>query len=504
MYGIEHERHDLPRAYDKQAGTLNSRFLGSVAIALGGMLAGLALAYALSTPRVELVAPGAVDASTSAVIELHFNRPVQANSVEERFAVEPPVDGTFEWPDEQTARFSPTEPLNADTDYAVRLAPGVRTSRGVVSPLGTRFAFQTGHPTLLYLAVGDDGTVGLWRVEPDGSDPRELVELAPEQSVHSFDASPDGSQIVLSLEREDGGADLALLPRSGGQPELLRECPGSACILPVWSPDGTRIAYEQRALVISDIGPSLLTGQVWVLDIDTGEAEPVVAREVQGGTGPGWSPDGGRLAFHDGGLDAIVIFDFAAERFSEERVRLVPNLAGERVVWAPDGESIAFAELFLSEEDAASLSDHADEHDPNQPHVEPTPGAVYLHLVQYAVETETLRDLSGELVVEDGTPAFSPDGRWLAFGRRTLEGQSSTVGRQLWLYDLQNEEHVRLLDEPTYNHGAYRWSPDGQSIAYMRFNTLDPRAQANVWVVEVPGGEADPVVEGAFLPAWLP
>lgn len=476
-----------------------------ILVAAAGLLAGLGLAYILSLPRITLNAPDAEDASTSATIELHFSRPVVAESVERRLGVEPPLEGSLSWPDPQTLRFQPDGPLEPDTEYGVRLAPGVRTTRGAILPWGTRFAFSTGHPTLLYLGVSpdDEERVDLWRVEPDGSQPSVMAELGPDESVHSYAVSPDGAQIALSVEHEDGSADLALLPRSGGQPELLLDCGANACIQPVWSPDGTRIAYEQRPLTESDMGTRRLVGQVWVLDMASGQAEPVVAREVQQGTGPVWSPDGTRLAFHNGTLEAIVVYDFSVDPLTEDPVELVPNLAGERLAWGPDGRSIVFAEVFLSEEDAALLAEHAEEHDPNEPHEEPTLGVTYLHLVEYTFDDETLNDLSGVLKVEDGTPVFSPDGRWLAFGRRTLEGDT-TFGRQLWLYDLQNDETIHLLDEPTYNHGAYAWSPDSSQIAYMRLDRLDPQALADIWLVDVPGGETRPVVESAFLPAWLP
>jgi hypothetical protein len=118
-----------------------------------------------------------VDASTSAAIEVRFSQPMVPGSVEERFTVEPPLDGALSWPDPQTLRFQPDELLTEETEYVVRLSPGVRTARGVILPWGARLPFATGHPTLLYLVVPPDGEgqINLWQIE-HGCD--SLVERA--------------------------------------------------------------------------------------------------------------------------------------------------------------------------------------------------------------------------------------------------------------------------------------------------------------------------------------
>ena len=69
-----------------------------------------------------------------------------------------------------------------------------------------------------------------------------------------------------------------------------------------------------------------------------------------------------------------------------------------------------------------------------------------------------------------------------------------------------------LTGDPLYNHSAFTWSPDGALIAYMRFNTSDPGAPAETWLIDVDaagnvGGAAGAgphkLVQG-YLPEWLP
>ena len=77
--------------------------------------------------------------------------------------------------------------------------------------------------------------------------------------------SPDGTRIVYVLRTLDGDADrnvdqLWTVPAAGGTPRRLTSGPSDAA--PVWSPDGSRLAF-------------LREGQVFVLPADGGEPEKV-------------------------------------------------------------------------------------------------------------------------------------------------------------------------------------------------------------------------------------
>lgn len=80
----------------------------------------------------------------------------------------------------------------------------------------------------------------------------------------------------------------------------------------------------------------------------------------------------------------------------------------------------------------------------------------------------------------DAEPAWSPDGKWIAFTRGE-PGQEGSRGRpQLFVLRVGGGEPVRLTDHPLGISGAV-WAPDGQSIAYLarvpepgRYGT-DPR-----------------------------
>lgn len=142
----------------------------------------------------------------------------------------------------------------------------------------------------------------------------------------------------------------------------------------------------------------------------------------------------------------------------------------------------------------------------------------------------------------DTEPAWSPDGRWLAFlraERTDNSGGPAKVGKpQLWLLPVDGGEPQRLTDHPL-GAGAPRWSPDSNRLAYtarvpepgrygtdeavppdaepprrltaMRYRmdgvgfTLDRRS--HVWVVDREGQEPVQVTDGDFEHAgvdWSP
>jgi len=216
---------------------------------------------------------------------------------------------------------------------------------------------------------------------------------------------------------------------------------------------------------------------------DEGASDPAAETRF-----PRWGPDG-RLSYFDIARQAIVVHDLATDA-----VTYVPDSSGEMGTWSPDGQFIVYPEIFLPEEPA---------HDPAAPEEEHT-DTFYSHLLRVRIATNATENMSGEGVVEDASPVYSPDGEWLAFARKGLAPGQWTPGRQVWLMRADGSEAQPLTNEPLYHHSAFVWGLDGRTLIYMRNNAATPGLPAEIWTIDVDGSGARQLVEAGYLPEWMP
>lgn len=105
--------------------------------------------------------------------------------------------------------------------------------------------------------------------------------------------SPDGTRLVLSIQGE-----LVIIDLSSGQVRRL----GTQGVLPIWSKDGSQIAYVTTATQTFVNGDS----RIWIVPVGGGPVREIPARAGSGPTPIEWSPDSTQLLVSSqDGIDVV-------------------------------------------------------------------------------------------------------------------------------------------------------------------------------------------------------
>ncbi|MBI5764614.1 MAG: PD40 domain-containing protein [Planctomycetes bacterium] len=96
--------------------------------------------------------------------------------------------------------------------------------------------------------------------------------------------SPDGTRIAFTSDRS-GQWDVWMMDSSGRNPTQLTNSPMPE-LHPSWSPDGEQLVYCR-------INPKDSAGELWIIDLENPGAKRIIGE----GLFPAWSPKGDRIAY---------------------------------------------------------------------------------------------------------------------------------------------------------------------------------------------------------------
>ena len=284
-------------------------------------------------------------------------------------------------------------------------------------------------PTWIVYGVGTgivSSPSALCDVRPDGT----ALERRSDQIGALSDPAWTRAGDMLAFVAYDRAADQSLLRVTPGTSWRPRTVARGAIRAPAWSPDGRRIAFENRAA----------DGEtIHVVNADGTERRVLVASPA---ATPTWSPDGTRIAYSQmigavsGGIWTIDVGSSGRTKLSDD---------GATPAWSPDGGRVAFvasatgAPTGLVGQEVYTVS----------------PDGSGRKQLSHLTETAT----GGGVETTLGRPAWSPDGSAIAVVRsRSLRNPRVFVPPtvELFLVDARDGTQTRLLSLDGIGNPAWR------------------------------------------------
>ena len=441
------------------------------------IVAGMVLFVRANLPSLETVKPndGETHVAATSPLVITFSEEMQPDTVPQNLQIEPPMQGDFSWED-NTLTFTPAESWPSGAMITVTIKAGARSTLGLPLLRNQLWSFSISPPLLVYLWPSN-GPANLYAIDLTENIASQLT-VQP-NGILAYDISADGTQIYYSSRLTIRNSAIFRLDRVDGSIRQVLNCVDILCNFPQLSPDGRYLAYTRSP---SNLDSEPFPQQVWLVPIVddallSEDQASIVSDPDHSAGAPFWSPTG-LLTFHDKDAEHFI----ALNPQTDNRVYF-PNETGEPGTWAPDGSNYVVAEVEFWGSGPMDFTSH---------------------LWQFEYPSAQNTDLSIDLALEDVTPAYSPDGRQIAFGRKYLDNERWTPGSQFWLINADGSNPHQITDNPDFNYADFSWHPNGQYLTFVRHQQTNLSDPPEIWTMPANGSDAIRLVIDGYEPQWIP
>ena len=329
----------------------------------------------------------------------------------------------------------------------------------------------------------ENETADLWVISIETGAGTKLTKSKSREPVRSPVWAPDSAWVAFAAQRDSYDGIYRVKADGSGTEELLYKLPGAGTVPTDWSLDGKYINYY-----VSQLGDNIL----YALPLEDDRKPVVVARSQSEIVAARLSPDSRFLGYrsNETGRNEVWVRAFdPANPDAPARKWQISDQGGLGMVWwRRDGRELYY---FAADRGimAVSVSTSptlefgkpkllfkAPNTIPNGPNAAPgnlgsvsRDGERIVFSLPPAPRLQqlTMFDRTGKVVrtigepAQIGQPAFSPDGKKLAFVRNNIEAGNANI----WTVDLENGKETQITND-SFPHNNPTWSPGGKHIAY--------------------------------------
>jgi Tol biopolymer transport system component len=280
---------------------------------------------------------------------------------------------------------------------------------------------------------------------------------------------PDGSRIICSRN----GTTMFVMGFDGGQYGDVANAPSTNVSFASFSSDGRKIAFNTAAGGVS---------QIFTANVD-GTNKTQLTSFTNGAVRPVWSPDGTKIAFSgSNGSGGFQIWSMNTDGTGQTNLTNDGVGGNDFPAWSPDSTKIAFQRLNGAKTDVWNMNADGTV----QTNLTNTTGFFFNGNPYYSPDGASIaftsnRDGNNEIYkmtstggsqtrlttnsANDSSPAWSPDGNIIAFSS-TRSGGSSRI----WIMKTDGTLPTLLVKQGFNSYSNPQWSPDttGETVRSFR------------------------------------
>ena len=339
-----------------------------------------------------------------------------------------------------------------------------------------------------------------------------IDELLKVRRVGDSQVSPKDDLVAftitdMSIAANKGTTQIYVVPLSGGEVRQLTNDEHSSAS-PRWSPDGEKLAF---------ISARDGEDQIWTIDVSSGALKKITSISTGAGD-PVWSPDGNWLAFASDVYPECPSDACNKKRAEEKAQSKVKAHVATRLLyrhwksWKDSTRSHVFVvsanggearDLTPGDYDAPPFSlggptDYAFSPDSRElafvsNHDKVEAISTNADVWTVSVRGGTPKNITAANHGYDGSPQYSPDGRFIAYRSQATPGFESDRFR-LMLYDRKSGTARSLSESLDSWVDEFTFAPNSQTI----YLTAEERGKQPIYSVSVSSGPVRKVVSDGF------